>query len=69
MNENDKQVLFMITEKESIENKIKCINICNDNHAGSFGYIVNSAFKTYIELKYTERIEIINNKIKQLFIR
>jgi hypothetical protein len=42
--------------------KIKCINICNDNHAGSFGYIVNSAFKTYIDLKYSERIEIINQR-------
>lgn len=29
-------------------NKIKFVNICNDNHAGSFGYIVNSAFKAYI---------------------
>ena len=42
--------------------KIKCVNICNDNHAGSFGYVVNSAFKTYIELKYLERIEIINQR-------
>jgi len=42
--------------------KIKCINICNDNHAGSFGYIANSAFKTYIEFKYVERIEIINQR-------
>jgi hypothetical protein len=33
-------------------NNIECTNICNDNHAGSFGYIVNSAFKAYIELKY-----------------
>lgn len=32
--------------------KINIVNICNDNHAGSFGYIVNSAFKSYIELKY-----------------
>lgn len=32
--------------------KINIVNICNDNHAGSFGYSVNSAFKSYIELKY-----------------
>lgn len=43
-------------------NKIVCVNICNDNHAGSFGYIVNSAFKTYIELKYTNRVEVINQR-------
>ena len=27
-------------------------NICNDNHAGSFGYFVNSAFKSLAEQKY-----------------
>lgn len=27
-------------------------NICNDNHAGAFGYFVNSAFKSIAELKY-----------------
>jgi hypothetical protein len=41
---------------------IKVVNICNDNHAGSFGYIVNSAFKTYIELKYPDNVEIINQR-------
>jgi len=43
-------------------NKIKFVNICNDNHAGSFGYIVNSAFKTYIKLKYPNNIEVINQR-------
>lgn len=42
--------------------KIQCVNICNDNHAGSFGYIVNSAFKAYIELKYPDNIEVINQR-------
>jgi hypothetical protein len=42
-------------------NKIVCTNICNDNHAGSFGYIVNSAFKAYIELKY-ENVKVINQR-------
>lgn len=27
-------------------------NICEDNHAGSFGYVVNSAVKQILELKY-----------------
>lgn len=42
-------------------NKIECTNICNDNHAGSFGYIVNSAFKAYIELKY-ENVKVTNQR-------
>jgi hypothetical protein len=42
-------------------NKIVCTNVCNDNHAGSFGYIVNSAFKAYIELKY-ENVKVINQR-------
>ena len=41
--------------------KITFVNICNDNHAGSFGYIVNSAFKAYIELKY-DSIKVINQR-------
>jgi hypothetical protein len=39
--------------------KIICNNICDDNHAGSFGYIVNSAFKKFVEFKY--RHVIVNN--------
>ncbi len=39
--------------------KIVCNNICNDNHAGSFGYVVNSAFKSFIEARY-EHV-IVNN--------
>lgn len=41
--------------------KIHVVNICNDNHAGSFGYIVNSAFKTYIELKY-KNVIVVNQR-------
>ena len=32
---------------------IICNNISDDNHAGSFGYVVNSAFKSLIDHKYT----------------
>mgnify|MGYP003677978717 FL=1 len=32
--------------------EIRFNNICNDNHAGSFGYFVNSAFKSLAEQKY-----------------
>jgi len=41
--------------------EIVCTNICNDNHAGSFGYIVNSAFKSFIELKYSN-VKVINQR-------
>ena len=61
----DTALTFKIQLIDSLINhydKIKCINICNDNHAGSFGYIVNSAFKTYIDLKYPNSIEIINQR-------
>lgn len=34
-------------------------NICNDNHAGSFGYFVNKAFKDICDVKYPE-IEVNN---------
>jgi len=42
--------------------RIECVNICDDNHAGSFGYIVNSAFKTYIEYKYPDNVMITNQR-------
>jgi hypothetical protein len=31
---------------------IECNNICEDNHSGAFGYVVNSAFKRIIENKF-----------------
>ena len=34
-------------------------NICNDNHAGSFGYFVNKAFKDICTVKYPE-VEVNN---------
>jgi len=42
-------------------NEIHIVNICNDNHSGSFGYIVNSAFKSYIELKY-KNVSVVNQR-------
>ena len=36
-------------------------NICEDNHAGSFGYIVNSAVKQICELKYSN-VNVINHR-------
>jgi len=41
-------------------NKIVFNNVCNDNHAGDFGYLLNQQFKTYAELKY-KNVEITNH--------
>jgi hypothetical protein len=38
---------------------IICHNVCEDNHAGSFGYILNSAFKTAIEMMLPN-VEVVN---------
>jgi hypothetical protein len=42
--------------------KIICHNICEDNHAGAFGYVINSAFKTIMELKYPQNVEVVNQR-------
>ena len=49
----------MIDSLANYYDKIVCHNICNDNHAGSFGYVVNSSFKGIVELKYNN-VEVIN---------
>ena len=36
-------------------------NICEDNHAGSFGYVVNSAVKMILEQKYAN-VEVVNHR-------
>ncbi len=55
---------FKVKMIDSLANhydKIICNNICNDNHAGSFGYVVNSSFKTITEIKH-KHIEVINHR-------
>ena len=54
--------IAMIDELIKYYSEIVVVNICNDNHAGSFGYIVNSAFKTYIELKYPNNVKVTNQR-------
>lgn len=41
--------------------KIVCRNICNDNHSGAFGYVVNSAIKQVSDIKYSN-VETINQR-------
>lgn len=36
-------------------------NICNDNHAGSFGYFVNKASKEVLELMFPDIVEVVNH--------
>lgn len=36
-------------------------NICNDNHAGAFGYFVNSAFKKYCDKNFNN-VEVTNHR-------
>lgn len=38
---------------------ITCNNICDDNHSGAFGYVVNSTFKHIIDHKYVN-VEVNN---------
>mgnify|MGYP000358916839 CR=1 FL=1 len=40
---------------------ITFININDDNHSGSFGYVVNSSFKKFVEQKY-DHIKVINQR-------
>jgi len=37
-------------------------NICNDNHAGSFGYFVNSAVKELAGVLYPEHVKVVNHR-------
>jgi len=37
-------------------------NICNDNHAGVFGYVVNSAVKSILEAKYSAGVTVNNHQ-------
>lgn len=60
----DVALTFKITLVDALVqyyDKIEIVNICNDNHSGSFGYIVNSAFKAYIELKY-KNVSVTNQR-------
>ena len=40
---------------------ITCNNICNDNHAGAFGYFVNKAFKDIVDIKYNN-VRVVNHR-------
>jgi hypothetical protein len=54
--------ILMIDELFKNYDYIDCVNICEDNHGGSFTYIVNSAFKSYVDLKYHKNINVVNQR-------
>jgi len=51
----------LIDELSKHYKHITCNNICEDNHAGAFGYIVNSAFKQIVDFKHSN-VEVINHQ-------
>lgn len=52
----------LLDKLSSVYEKITIINICNDNHSGSMGYMVNAAFKSYAESKYGDAVVVINQR-------
>lgn len=61
----DNGLLFKIKMVDGLfmhYDSIECVNICDDNHGGAFTYVVNSAFKTYVELKYPGKIKVTNQR-------
>jgi hypothetical protein len=53
--------ISLVNALSSMYKSILVNNICNDNHAGSFGYFVNSAFKTYCDNNY-DNVEVVNHR-------
>ena len=51
--------LKLVNELSKHYKKIICHNLTQDNHAGSFGYVVNSAFKAVAKQMF-DNVEIIN---------
>jgi len=54
--------MLIIDTLVNIYPNIQINNICNDNHAGSFGYFVNSAFKSVVNEKYPEVLVVNHTK-------
>jgi hypothetical protein len=52
----------MVDELIKYYDKIHIRNVCVDNHSADFGYIVNSAFKVIVELKYPHNVFVTNQR-------
>jgi len=53
--------ILLATELSTIYKEVRFNNICNDNHAGAFGYFVNSAFKRYAD-EYFTNVTVVNHR-------
>jgi len=53
--------ISLIDELSNHFTNIDIINICDDNHSGSFAYVVNSSFKRFIEQKHSN-ISVTNQR-------
>lgn len=51
----------MVARLKPYFNKITCHNITNDNHGGSFAWVINHAFKSVIEAMYAD-VVVVNIK-------
>ena len=61
--------VYLIDVLTNHYNKIVCNNVCNDNHAGSFAYVVNSSVKQILEQKYNNvKVNNIRKFIDHYFI-
>jgi hypothetical protein len=56
-----KAKLYLVERLSKEYGHIICNNICEDNHAGSFGYVVNSAFKQIVDHKF-DNVAVINHQ-------
>ena len=54
--------MSLVDSLVNIYPNIQVNNICNDNHAGSFGYFVNSAFKKIVNQKYPDVLVVNHTK-------
>jgi len=54
--------ITMIQKLAPYYDMILCNNVCEDNHAGAFGYVVNKAFKRFIEAQYPEKVTVYNRR-------
>lgn len=48
-----KAKMYLVDTLVNHYDQIICHNVCNDNHSGSFAYVVNQAFKQVVDHKYT----------------
>jgi hypothetical protein len=54
--------MMLIDGLVAFYDKIIIHNICEDNHAAAFGYVLNSAYEKIIRAKYGTNVEVINQR-------